>query len=372
MKRVSWDLAGALCCVGLVVLLGIGCSDDDGGGGVDAALEAGPPEASVAICGDGFIDGDEECDDGNDDDGDGCSSECLLEYECGNGTVEFDEECDGDEFTSSCVWEGHLGGSLLCTDSCTQDATECYDTHEDIIAWYRMNTTSTLVADNAGNGHGCIAHELQPGFPGPIEESTLFEEMGGSYAECGTGDATSPFDGYTSMTVEAWVKLNSYAGIDSQMRVAVSRNQTGDASDLGYLIGVAGPPFAPNNYHAMFASRSLLPEDIAFSGNALVTGNWYHLAGVYDNGQLSLYVNGVLEGQVTQDASGPVPAVPMAQTYLGGLYLEGETAPQELFDGFIDDVKIWSVARTPEEICLDSGGFYDLAGDPPCTHPELP
>jgi cysteine-rich repeat protein len=32
-------------------------------------------------CGDGFLDEDEECDDGNADDGDGCSSECTYEVE---------------------------------------------------------------------------------------------------------------------------------------------------------------------------------------------------------------------------------------------------------------------------------------------------
>ena len=39
------------------------------------------------------LDGAEECDDGNRDSGDGCSSDCLAEV-CGNGRVDAGEECD--------------------------------------------------------------------------------------------------------------------------------------------------------------------------------------------------------------------------------------------------------------------------------------
>ena len=40
------------------------------------------------FCGDAFVDGDEECDDGNDQDGDGCSSACEVEA--------FEGETEGD------------------------------------------------------------------------------------------------------------------------------------------------------------------------------------------------------------------------------------------------------------------------------------
>ncbi|MCK5122731.1 MAG: DUF4215 domain-containing protein [Candidatus Pacebacteria bacterium] len=49
------------------------------------------------ICGDGVMEGGEECDDGNLDDGDGCSSLCVIEEGetvCGDGVMEGDEECD--------------------------------------------------------------------------------------------------------------------------------------------------------------------------------------------------------------------------------------------------------------------------------------
>ena len=47
------------------------------------------------ICGDGIIDPGEECDDGNNDDGDGCQGNCMLPI-CGDGIIDAGEgeECD--------------------------------------------------------------------------------------------------------------------------------------------------------------------------------------------------------------------------------------------------------------------------------------
>jgi cysteine-rich repeat protein len=64
-----------------------------------------------AICGDGIVDAGESCDDGNTNDGDGCSSTCQEELsQCGNSIVEGSEQCDdgnvndGDECSNSCAW----------------------------------------------------------------------------------------------------------------------------------------------------------------------------------------------------------------------------------------------------------------------------
>ena len=62
-------------------------------------------------CGDGSLDEGEECDDGNNEDGDGCSALCIIEY-CGDGIVNgFLEECDdgnnedGDGCSADCQVE---------------------------------------------------------------------------------------------------------------------------------------------------------------------------------------------------------------------------------------------------------------------------
>lgn len=101
-------------------------------------------------CGDGFVAGDEECDDGNVievddctdqcrqarcgdgivslteecDGGEGCSSECLKESSCGNGVVDLGEECDdgntspNDGCDGACKIAGPCRDCVLAADPC--------------------------------------------------------------------------------------------------------------------------------------------------------------------------------------------------------------------------------------------------------------
>jgi len=70
-------------------------------------------ECKQATCGDGFIwAGEETCDDSNSYDGDGCDSNCTP-TSCGNGIITDGEECDD--------------GNMINTDGCESDCqfTEC-------------------------------------------------------------------------------------------------------------------------------------------------------------------------------------------------------------------------------------------------------
>ena len=57
-------------------------------------------------CGNGVLEGDEECDDRNTHNGDGCSFNCKIEGKdnslCGNGTLDQGEECDDGDDTVDC------------------------------------------------------------------------------------------------------------------------------------------------------------------------------------------------------------------------------------------------------------------------------
>jgi cysteine-rich repeat protein len=62
-------------------------------------------------CGDGILDPGEECDDGNNIDGDGCDANCTIEPYCGDGILDPGEECDdgnnidGDGCDANCTVE---------------------------------------------------------------------------------------------------------------------------------------------------------------------------------------------------------------------------------------------------------------------------
>ncbi len=124
------------------------CDDgnSDNGDGCSAACTVEPgwscPSAGmpcVQLCGNGMVDTGEECDDGNDRGGDGCSDTCQVEpgWECpmagmactslcGNGSIDPGEECDGSDFGMvTCEGRGFGGGTLRCTSSCTIDTSGC-------------------------------------------------------------------------------------------------------------------------------------------------------------------------------------------------------------------------------------------------------
>ncbi|PJE64255.1 MAG: hypothetical protein COU90_03720 [Candidatus Ryanbacteria bacterium CG10_big_fil_rev_8_21_14_0_10_43_42] len=110
----------------------------DGSRGVPYII-ARDEELSPIKCGDAILDPTEECDDGNTDPGDGCSTTCKLEF-CGDGVITdvLGEECDdggtlpGDGCSPTCTLEP------FCGDGVTDAGEECDD-------------------GNNANGDGCSA-----------------------------------------------------------------------------------------------------------------------------------------------------------------------------------------------------------------------
>lgn len=97
----------------VTILPGITDSAAEGGGGEPpASMDADTPDAlppcegdDCPACGNATQEGDEECDDGNEQRGDGCSARCTLETAhpaapCGDGTHAEEEECDDGNIVS--------------------------------------------------------------------------------------------------------------------------------------------------------------------------------------------------------------------------------------------------------------------------------
>ena len=59
-----------------------GCDDSEG------------TSQTLPTCGNGVVEADEVCDDGNNQSGDGCSADCSSTEICGNGILDIGEECD--------------------------------------------------------------------------------------------------------------------------------------------------------------------------------------------------------------------------------------------------------------------------------------
>jgi hypothetical protein len=114
------------------------CGDDNGGGNDDGG-------GAAAMCGDGRVNGDEECDGtalGNNECSSvgeftggelACADDCTFDTtactggdDCGNGVIDGDEQCDGTELGGmTCTDVDAGGGELGCADDCTFDTSAC-------------------------------------------------------------------------------------------------------------------------------------------------------------------------------------------------------------------------------------------------------
>lgn len=88
-------------------------------------------------------------------------------------------------------------------------------------------------------------------------------------------------------------------------------------------------------------------DEHGFTGNKELSLNkWYHVAGVWKNTrEYKLYVNGVLDNTGTQEGNGinTSSIIPLKI----GREVVGRDRP---FNGLIDEVRIWNIARTQAEI----------------------
>ncbi len=75
-------------------------------------------------CGNGVIEGDEVCDDGNNNSDDGCAADCRSDERCGNGIVDHGEFCDCGDLSvarpAGCVGANSDEVGAQCDTQCTR------------------------------------------------------------------------------------------------------------------------------------------------------------------------------------------------------------------------------------------------------------
>ena len=153
-----------------------------------------------------------------------------------------------------------------------------------------------------------------------------------------------------SITLECWVNPTTYT-IWHSMVAFIQDNgsfekgwdlETRDDKKFAFALSTTGN-----------TSLTYLETTNSFDENT-----WYHVAGVYDGTEQKIYVNGVLEATATSQ-SGPID---YADSWLA-IAMYKDDNENFSFDGVIDEVRIWNVARTAEEIQADM--CQKLAGDEP-------
>ena len=156
------------------------------------------------------------------------------------------------------------------------------------------------------------------------------------------------FNFTSQYTAESWINLRSY-----QYGTIISKFED-DNNNRGWMVNI-GETGAPT-IHVVHSRLGTWTNPIQWnSGFQPVLNTWYHIAVVFDatlsSNQIKLYVNGTLTAQT----SWPYTLTPnAANMYIGGYDGPGNGvnggANGRFFNGRLDEVRVWNVARTASQI----------------------
>ncbi len=147
------------------------------------------------------------------------------------------------------------------------------------------------------------------------------------------------FDFTNQMTVELWVHSNV---LPQQWDALVVK---GDDSWRLHL---------NDSGTVNFTCSGVTPTQEINSTTNINDGNWHHIAATLGDNAIKIYIDGILETQAT--ASGVINN--NTQTVLIG---NNPIYPGRFFTGNMDDIRIWSVAKTADQI--NAGKNCELQGN---------
>ncbi len=199
-----------------------------------------------------------------------------------------------------------------------------------LIAWWKLDDGSGNTAtDSSGFGrNGKLIGD--PNWIDGIAGGALSFDGDGDYVDMGKDPA---FDIKKQITVSAWIKVNAF---DKDWQNVISkgdrswrlqRNQGENTLEFACSgLVVPGSDWGP------------------IYGNIDVDdGHWHHVAGVYDQQNIYLYIDGSLDASAP--ASGTI-RVNEEPVYIG----ENSQMQNRFWNGMIDDVRIYNYALSAEEI----------------------
>jgi hypothetical protein len=199
-----------------------------------------------------------------------------------------------------------------------------------LIAWWKLDDGSGITAaDSSGFGrNGKLIGDTN--WVDGITGGALALDGDGDYVDMGKDPG---FDIKNQITISAWIKVGAF-DTDWQTIVAkgdrswrLQRNWGENTLEFG-CSGLVVPGTAWGQI---------------FGKTNVNDGHWHHVAGVYDQEKIYLYIDG------SQDASAEAPGkirVNDEPVYIG----ENSQMPNRFWNGMIDDVRIYNYALSSEEI----------------------
>lgn len=200
-----------------------------------------------------------------------------------------------------------------------------------LVAHWKLDEFSGISArDSAGANPGIVIGDgLWKPYEGRIDGAMQFDGIG-DQIDCGNGSALAIRD---RITVAAWIRVKSF---DRDFQAIVTKGD--NAFRLQRARNTSALEFACSGVQVPGTSYGNIYGTVPVDND-----QWHHAAGVYDGLTISLYIDGQL------DVSSPATGKINLSTWP---VLIGENAqiPLRYWNGWIDDVRIYSDALTPAQI----------------------
>ncbi|GGK16711.1 hypothetical protein GCM10007962_08750 [Yeosuana aromativorans] len=134
----------------------------------------------------------------------------------------------------------------------------------------------------------------------------------------------------TAFTISAWIKRDT-GSVNASI---LSKRDAVYTEGYDFRINGSGQfEFALNGGAATLTSSVSIPEN-----------EWHQLAVIYDNGNATLYIDGVAD---TSASSLPAPVATSQSFYIAAA---GKNSPTDFFAGNIDEVRIWNSALSEAQL----------------------
>ncbi|MFA6146107.1 MAG: LamG domain-containing protein [Patescibacteria group bacterium] len=258
------------------------------------------------------------------------------------GWICFGKDCDGDPpgaETTSWACLGNRDASYNCTIG---DKGENFPDNVNLKAHWNLNDNDSSLQDSVGGNNGT-----------PVGTTRVTGKWGKARSFNGTSDYVlvgdqPDLESMATLTVEAWVKTDE----NRLNKAIVSKWQTGTAS---YILRTDNTPGNEGKigFSVYTSGATNVVSSITVNDN-----KWHHLAGVYDGTNVKIYIDGVDSTTSPQTTSGSIAN--SEEEFCLGDTCNGGVGQGNNFEGTIENVSIWSRAKSDSEIFSD--GQMELSG----------